>query len=256
MFSRQLLNGEHEEDLGIGKQEALSMFDVMDRDAPPPPKVEAHEAAEVSSAQRDLQKLLGTLGATARGRLVADDYGAAPAEKLRRDWRAAKKAGEPYTVDNDPDFGYVDAELTETALYALDHIWIAKIPVVAHEDCPRDRAAGTRATSGLEDGAGGRFPPYDNLEGEPYKSRVDYAQLESEEDPLWHPEKREGKRAICKRARAQAAWLGQRPETRVAVAAHSGFLLALFNAVLDLPDDARGWFGTGECRAVALTFAT
>ena len=129
MFSRQLLNGEHEEDLGIGKQEALSMFDVMDRDAPPPPppKVEAHEAAEVSSAQRDLQKLLGTLGATARGRLVADDYAPAPSEKLvffirhgegrhnvaQRDWRAAKKAGEPYTVDNDPDFGYVDAELTE-----------------------------------------------------------------------------------------------------------------------------------------------
>ena len=59
-----------------------------------------------------------------------------------------------------------------------------------------------------------------------------------------------------KRAARFAAWLGQRPEKRVAVAAHSGFLLALFNAVLDLPDDARGWFGTGECRAVALTFAT
>ena len=305
MFSRQLLNGEHEEDLGIGKQEALSMFDVMDRNAPPapPPKVEAHEAAEVSSAQLDLQNLLGTLGATARGRLVADDYAPAPSEKLvffirhgegrhnvaQRDWRAAKKAGEPYTVDNDPDFGYVDAELTEvgrkqaealrprfalleepldlivtslmrratqTALYALDHIWIAKVPVVAHEDCHETGGRHTcdkrLSRAELEK----YFPPYDNLEGEPYKSRVDYAQLESEEDPLWHPEKREGKRAICKRAARFVAWLGQRPEKRVAVAAHSGFLLALFNAVLDLPDDARGWFGTGECRAVALTFAT
>ncbi|KAH8072118.1 hypothetical protein JL721_4030 [Aureococcus anophagefferens] len=110
MFSRQLLNGEHEEDLGIGKQEALSMFDVMDRDAPPPPppKVEAHEAAEVSSAQRDLQKLLGTLGATARGRLVADDYAPAPAEArvlhpprrgrhnvAQRDWRARRRPASP-----------------------------------------------------------------------------------------------------------------------------------------------------------------
>ena len=275
---------------------------MMDRNAPPapPPKVEAHEAAEVSSAQRDLQKLLGTLGATARGRLVADDYAPAATEKLvffirhgegrhnvaQRDWRAAKKAGEPYTVDNDPDFGYVDAELTEvgakqaealrprfarleepldlivtspmrratqTALYALDHIWIAKIPVVAHEDCHETGGRHTCDKRLSRTALEKYFPPYDNLEGEPYKSRVDYAQLESEEDPLWHPEKREGKRAICKRAARFGKTLLAAAQAHHAALGHPALLAAFTYYVIpfeqmlarDVKKEASGTKGAG-----------
>ena len=42
---------------------------------------------------------------------------------------------------------------------------------------------------------------------------------------------------------------------RIVVAAHSGFLLALCNAVLTTTDNrASAWFGTGECRALGLTW--
>ena len=49
-----------------------------------------------------------------------------------------------------------------------------------------------------------------------------------------------------------------RPEQHVAVAAHSAFLLALTNAVLDAAGDeaVRGWFATGEMRTVLLTVAS
>ena len=41
------------------------------------------------------------------------------------------------------------------------------------------------------------------------------------------------------------------------VAAHSGFLLGLFNAALDVPEEStRLWFGTGEMRCLELTFGS
>ena len=49
-------------------------------------------------------------------------------------------------------------------------------------------------------------------------------------------------------------WLRKRPERRVVVAAHSGFLLSLLNAAVDVPDEGtRQWFGTGEMRTCVLT---
>ena len=84
---------------------------------------------------------------------------------------------------------------------------------------------------------------------------VDYAAIESEEDPYWGDgTAREPWKDLGVRAGAFATWLFERPETHVAVAAHSAFLLATFNAVLDCDgEETRQWFGTGEMRTVMLT---
>ena len=34
----------------------------------------------------------------------------------QREWRAASKAGEPYTVDTDPEYKFIDALLTPTGV--------------------------------------------------------------------------------------------------------------------------------------------
>lgn len=56
------------------------------------------------------------------------------------------------------------------------------------------------------------------------------------------------------RAGKFATALFDRPEIHLAVAAHSAFLLAMFNAVFECDEEAtRLWFGTGEMRTVLLT---
>jgi hypothetical protein len=56
------------------------------------------------------------------------------------------------------------------------------------------------------------------------------------------------------RAGKFATALFDRPEIHLAVAAHSAFLLAMFNAVFECDAEAtRLWFGTGEMRTVLLT---
>ena len=66
---------------------------------------------------------------------------------------------------------------------------------------------------------------------------------------------REPWEALARRGVGFVDWLMARPEQHVAVAAHSAFLLALTNAVLDAAGDeaVRGWFATGEMRTVLLT---
>ena len=82
---------------------------------------------------------------------------------------------------------------------------------------------------------------------------VDYSELTSEADPLWDAERRESPADVARRAAEFAGWLGRRPERVIAVAAHSGFLLALCNAAFETDDEEiTAWFGTGECRAVSL----
>ena len=85
--------------------------------------------------------------------------------------------------------------------------------------------------------------------------RVDYSLLEDEEDPFWGDGlTREPWDDIAMRASRFAEWLVSRNEERIAVAAHSAFLLTIFNAVFDVEDEAvRTWFGTGEMRTVVLT---
>ena len=250
-------------------------------------RVEAHQASEVSAHQQSLRDLHGTLGVSVRGRLVDDDY--AGEEKVvyfirhgegfhnvaQREWRAAKKDSEPYTVANDPGFGYVDAELTDvgvgqakalrprfaamavapelvvvspmrratqTALLAIGDL-APRPRVLANEDCHE---------------TGGRHTCDKRLSRSELRAHfpdVDYGDLAAEDDPLWDAEARESATGIAARAARFATWLEGRPERRVVVAAHSGFLLAFFNAVLTTDtDEARSWFGTGECRCLALAW--
>ena len=81
--------------------------------------------------------------------------------------------------------------------------------------------------------------------------RVSYELVKSEEDPFWGDGRtREPWTGVAERAARFLAWLVRhRSEREVAVAAHSGFLAAMFVAVLDQDD---GWFRTGEMRSVRL----
>lgn len=66
---------------------------------------------------------------------------------------------------------------------------------------------------------------------------------------------RESKMEIASRAAKFLEWLRARPETHVAVAAHSGWLLSVFNgAIAEADAEVRHWFSTGEMRTVELTF--
>jgi hypothetical protein len=60
--------------------------------------------------------------------------------------------------------------------------------------------------------------------------------------------------ALGVRAGQFTRWLLQRPESHIAVAAHSAFLLTIFNAVFDCDsEETQRWFGTAEVRTVLLT---
>lgn len=84
---------------------------------------------------------------------------------------------------------------------------------------------------------------------------VDYSQIEAEDDPYWGDGlTREPWLGVATRAAQLAEWLVARPEVRLALAAHSAFLLAMFNAVLECDEEeTRHWFATGEMRSVLLT---
>lgn len=198
----------------------------------------------------------------------------------QREWRAAKGwdgTSEPYTMDNDPNWTYVDAELndkgigqaealvavtepalkpellvvspmrraTQTGLLAFaPHIQRGALPVIAHELC-HERAGRHTCDKRLAKAALAKAFPAVNYDG-----------LGAEEDPFWgdgwtrEPWEDLGTRA----ARFVQHVLHERPETHIAVASHSGFLLAIFNAVLECDDEGtRTWFGTGELRSVLLT---
>jgi len=86
---------------------------------------------------------------------------------------------------------------------------------------------------------------------------VDYSLVEAEEDPFWGDGvTREPLVDLGRRAGQFAEWLHRRPEKQIVIASHSAFLLAIFNAVFATEEEtAHTWFGTGEMRAVVLTFS-
>jgi len=249
--------------------------------------VEAHQASEVSretAASRALgEAIRATLGFECRATRCdagssSDDenekmvllirHGEGAHNVAQREWRNAGKAGEPYTVDNDPDGLLRDAELTalgrEQAAALKDEIQDAEIVFAS----PMRRATQTAllgaspevpvlAVEALHE-TGGRHTCDRRLDKADLATlfpRVDYSLIQ-EVDPLWHDTQREDKASIAARAADFLAFLRTRPEKIVAVATHSGFLLTLLNAVLlvDNPDDA-AWFATGECRAFTLAFS-
>ena len=260
-------------------------------------KIEPHQTNEVSDNVRELRACVDATRArvgkirctAASGSSSAPPDGSKLVHFIRhgeghhnvaqREWRAKDWDGktEPYTLDNDPELKYVDAELndkgrgqardltsrtepdlqpqllvvspmrraTTTGLLAFaPHIARGTLPVLAHELC-HERAGRHTCDKRL---------PRDELVK--LYPEVDYSLLQEEEDPYWGDGvTREPWSTLAERAADFAIWLlEERKESHVAVAAHSAFLLAMFNAVLDSEDEAmRSWFGTGEMRTVLLT---
>ena len=133
---------------------------------------------------------------------------------------------------------------TLTGLLAFGaHIARGDLPVVANEGCHERAGKHTCDKRLSRTDLAAAFP------------KVDYSLLEDEEDPMWGDGvTREPWEAVAARASKFAEWLLNRSEKCIAVAAHSAFLLTIFNAVFDVEDDAvRTWFGTGEMRCVVLT---
>lgn len=260
-----------------------------------------HEAAAVSDNTQALRALASEVAAGMGVRVhcsaASDDEPPPAGSKLvhfirhgegthnlaQREWKARPEydgKSEPYTVDNDPDGRYGDAELNETGraqavqlqartaplspellvvspmrratltgLLAFEaHIasasaGAAALPVLANELC-HERAGRHTCDKRLSRAELAKLYP-----------AVDYSLIEAEDDPYWGDGvTREPWLGVATRAGRLAEWLLARPESRVAVAAHSAFLLALFNAALDCDhEELRAWFGTGEMRTVLLT---
>ena len=173
----------------------------------------------------------------------------------QREWRANPEwdgQTEPYTLDTDPHYRFIDAELTDkgkgeakalqpatealapelmvvspmrratlTGLLAFEaHLARGALPVLAHDLC-HERAGKHTCDKRLPKAQlAALFPS------------VDYALLADEEDPYWGDGlSREDFLSLGVRAGRFMLWMLERPESHVVIAAHSAFLLASFNAV-------------------------
>lgn len=262
------------------------------------PAVEKHQVAEVEQNVAALRAVAAQIAASMSIEvdccLVSDDaslpegesakkvhfirHGEGHHNVVQREWRARTDwdgNSEPYTLDTDPDFKYMDPVLTEKgtmqaeALQARTSAFMPELLVVS----PMRRATQTglvafslHVEKGLKVVAcelchemGGKHTCDKRLDRSQLVAQfpvVDYSLLESEDDPLWNDGvTREPWLLLAQRAAAFAEWLKDRPEQCIAVAAHSAFLLSIFTAVLktDAEETAR-WFGTGEMRTVMLKF--
>jgi hypothetical protein len=84
---------------------------------------------------------------------------------------------------------------------------------------------------------------------------VDFSLLTDEEDTIFQHDKRETKAELTERIYKFFEWLETRDESIVGVSSHSAWLLAVFNANLQITnEDLKGWFQTGEMRSVVLEF--
>jgi broad specificity phosphatase PhoE len=206
----------------------------------------------------------------------------------QREWLQASKDGMPYDMDHDPDFKYLDAQLTDegerqaaalqdqccalqaglsllvvspmrralkTGLIAFDQVQKnrdseggARLQVIAHEACHEIGGFHT---------CDRRLPRAELQKAYP---QVDFSLIADEEDPLWGDgRRRETLQEVATRAAIFVAWLLSRPEESIAVACHSTFLLGLFNGALELDPEGGAdaealcsHFHTGELRSVLL----
>lgn len=121
---------------------------------------------------------------------------------------------------------------------------LASIPLMAHEDCREEcgvHLCDRRRSAALQ---AAEFP------------QVDFSLLDHDEDPLFNPDQRETKVQVGERVYRFMEWLEGRPEDNVVVFSHSGWLLTMFNGVVDCGGDASllDWWQTGELRSVVLEF--
>ena len=93
---------------------------------------------------------------------------------------------------------------------------------------------------------------------------IDFSLIDSDGDPIFRDTERESKQQVGERIYKFFEWLSKRAETHVAVSSHSGWLLTVFNGILecqsqncdheDKPSPLKAWFQTGEMRTVKLEF--
>jgi broad specificity phosphatase PhoE len=133
----------------------------------------------------------------------------------------------------------------QTGVIAFRELLTADVPFLAHEMvreetgihvCDKRRPTSQQASE---------FP------------MVDFSLLTDEEDAIFQHDKRETKAELTERIYTFFEWLETRDETIVGVSSHSAWLLAVFNANLQITNgDLKGWFQTGEMRSVVLEFVS
>lgn len=200
----------------------------------------------------------------------------------KQQWNEQGLAGEPYTLENDPNMKYLDPSLTETgiqqakdlqpvaaelcswrngppveliitssmrratqtALIAFEEAIANGMPVLAHDLCHETAGKHTCDKRLSVSQLSKEFLPV------VYRSSL----LGGEEDPYWGDGRtREPLPVVALRASQFIDWLMELPASSIVVATHSSWLLALMNAAMDVADPAtRSWFGTGELRTVVL----
>lgn len=131
----------------------------------------------------------------------------------------------------------------QTGVLAFEHL-IDKVPFVAHEMVREENGVHLCDKRRPVSRQKAEFP------------QIDFSLLDSEEDPLYRPDKRETKLEVADRVYKFMEWLACREEQHVAVSSHSGWLLTVFNAVVSAECDPelKAWFQTGEMRSVKLEF--
>jgi broad specificity phosphatase PhoE len=82
----------------------------------------------------------------------------------------------------------------------------------------------------------------------------DFSLLETDEDALFDAQTRETKKEVAERGYKFLEWLVSRQENHVGVVSHSGWLMTLFNGVVECDKSLKTWFQNGEMRSVLLVF--
>mmetsp|Transcript_14775 Transcript_14775/g.29127 ORF Transcript_14775/g.29127 Transcript_14775/m.29127 type:complete len:282 (-) Transcript_14775:122-967(-) len=198
----------------------------------------------------------------------------------QREWRAKADwdgVSEPYTIDTDPDFRYEDPALTDKGegearlLQARASAIKPEILLVS----PMRRAIQTGLLAfeaavncgslkalavELAHERGGKHTCDKRLskkESVALFPKVDFSLIKDEQDPFWgNGAEREPWQKLADRACDLLMWIAERPENEIALAAHSAILLALLNVPMDAECERdAAWLGTGEMRALMLTFS-
>lgn len=223
-----------------------------------------------------------------KAELVADDAQLVPGTKVvhfirhgdgvhnaaQREWRERPDwdgTSEPYTDDTDPDFKYLDPELTDLgkgqAAVLQPRSALVKPKLMVVSALKRATQTGIIAfqehfdsdlkTVALEE-LHGTWRTCDKRcdlsELQEMFPTVDYTYIQFEQDIEWKGGPERNWKSLAMRAARFCTLLRSRDEDHVVVASHSAFLLALCNAVLTLPPDERAWFRNAEMRTLRLTF--
>jgi len=82
----------------------------------------------------------------------------------------------------------------------------------------------------------------------------DFSLLETEEDVLFNENRRETKMEVAERAYKFLEWMALRQESHIGLVSHSGWLMTVFNGILECDDSLKNWFQNGEMRSAVLVF--